>query len=211
MVCPASSRSKRLNSPVLPDSAGLRGALPQPFIEHIAIDHTDKATIDRHIYLFVRWRYHARGVDAGDQQMIGNLEIADQPRRNSAAARLDAPGAIKQQHLPPELGEVVRGGRAGRSSTDDHHIECFGSCHHPAPPAIALADRTANVPCRVMARRRTMNPDRHDSRDHKQASLGCKDHGVGQSRRCQQIMRDIAGQRSQEAADAERKRLRRAP
>ena len=79
-----------------PPGPGLRGARSQPFVEHIAIDHADKTAVDRHIDLLVRRRHHTRGVDARHQQMVGNIEIPDQPRRDRAAAWFYAPGAIEQ-------------------------------------------------------------------------------------------------------------------
>ena len=60
---------------------------------------------------------------------IGDIEVADQPRRDGAAARLDAAGAVEQQHRAPKPGEIMRGRRAGRSTADHHDIEDFGNGH----------------------------------------------------------------------------------
>ena len=81
-----------------PLRAGRRGALAQPLVEHLAIDHADEAAVDRHVDLLAGGRHHARRRDARDEQVLGNVELLDQRRRNRAAARLDAAGAVEQQH-----------------------------------------------------------------------------------------------------------------
>ena len=54
---------------------------------------------------------------------VGDREIAHEARRDGAAARLDAPGAVEQQHVAPGAGEIVGRGGAGRTAADHDDIE----------------------------------------------------------------------------------------
>ena len=55
--------------------------------------------------------------------MIGDLEVADQPRRNGAAARLDAAGLVEKQDAASLPREVGRGGRARGPAAHHHDVE----------------------------------------------------------------------------------------
>ena len=57
-------------------------------------------------------RDHARAVGAGNQKMVWNGVVLDQPRRNGAATGLDASGPIEQQHPVAFHGEFMRCGGA---------------------------------------------------------------------------------------------------
>ena len=57
-----------------------------------------------------------------DQQMIGDLEVADQPGRNGAAAGLDAAGLVEKQDAATLSREIGRGGGAGGPAADHHDV-----------------------------------------------------------------------------------------
>ena len=84
------------------------GTRAQPFVELVAVDHADETAVDRHRHRLAGWRDHPCRSHLGLQQMIGNGEIADQPRGNRAAARFDPSGAIEQQHMPPGTRKIGR-------------------------------------------------------------------------------------------------------
>jgi hypothetical protein len=86
--------------------AGALGALAQPLVKGLAVDHADIAILDRHIDAEIRRRHHPCRGDTRHDQVGGNVEIADQARRHSPAAGLDAPGAVQQHHRAPSLGQI---------------------------------------------------------------------------------------------------------
>ena len=51
--------------------------------------------------------------------MFGNVELPQQHRRHGAAAGLDAPLAVEQQHAVARTRQVVRRGGAGGAAADD--------------------------------------------------------------------------------------------
>ena len=102
-----------------PHRTGFGGALAQPFVEHIAVDHAHEAALDRDVDLGRAGCDHAGAADARNQQMVGNVEVADQPRRDRPTAGLDAPGTVQQQHRATLPDQVVRRGGA-RGPAADH-------------------------------------------------------------------------------------------
>ena len=110
------------------------GAVAQPLVEHLAVDHADEAALDVHVDLLVLGRDHARAVDLGDQQTVGDGEVADQARRDRAAAGLDPPGPVEQQHRAAAPGEIGRRRGSGWAAADHHDVEGPGVGHVPHLP-----------------------------------------------------------------------------
>eukprot|EP01035_Chromulina_nebulosa_P037209 gene37209-50205_t len=101
----------------------------------------------------------ASGGRLADEQMVGDGEIGDRARRDGAAARLDAPGAIEQQHAAPGARQIGRGG--GR-----HAVASIGADRitRAAPTASAAATRnsiasTVKTSAKMAAE---IDPDRAD-------------------------------------------------
>ena len=120
---PSRSRTMVSNWPekrVAPRPAGARA---KPFVEFLAVDHADKAAIDGHVDACSARRDHRRHADSRLQQVVRNVEISDQPRRDSAAARLDAPALVDQRDLAAEVREIIGSGGPCRASADDNHVE----------------------------------------------------------------------------------------
>ena len=104
----------------------------QPLIELVAIDHAHKAVFNRNIDLFVGGRDHARAPRLGHQQVVRDLEVFDQARRNRAAAWLGAALAIQQQHRAALLRQVIGSGCAGGATADNDDVIFLG-LHSVAP------------------------------------------------------------------------------
>ena len=106
------------------------GPLAQPLVEHLAVDHADEAALDRDVDPARARRHHPGRGHARDQEAVGDREVADEPRRDGAAAGLDPPRPVEQQHRPAAPGEV--GGRrgAGRPAADHHRIEGLAIVRH---------------------------------------------------------------------------------
>ena len=114
-------------------SAVARCALAQPLVERVAIDHADVAAVDRHLDLAIRWGNHPRRANAGNHQVLRDFELLDQPRRDSAAARLDAAGPIEQQHTVALSGEIVGRGRPRRATADHNGVVGLDARHDEGP------------------------------------------------------------------------------
>ena len=108
------------------------GTHAQPFVKLIAVDHANKTAFDRNIDFFVLGRYHAGRTRLSDQQLIRNLEVLDQARRYGAAARFDAPLAVKQQHAVPLQSQIIRSSCTCRSAAHYHHV--IGIVFHHLTP-----------------------------------------------------------------------------
>ena len=91
----------------------------------LPIHHPDETPLYRHVYRTERRRHHPGGFHPGDQQSIGNIEVADQPRRDRSPARLDAAAAIQQEHRNALARKIGGRRRTGRATADHHHIEGF--------------------------------------------------------------------------------------
>ena len=94
----------------------------QPFVELVAVDHAHKATFDRDVHFLVFGRDHASRPCFGHQELIGDREVFDQTRRNRAAAGLDAPLPVEQQHMAAQFGQVIGCGGASWPATNHHHV-----------------------------------------------------------------------------------------
>ena len=74
----------------------------------------------------------------------GILKSRNQPRRDGAAAGLDAAGAVEQQHLAAGARQVLRGGRARGAAADDDDVERLrlypAMDAHPRAPSIVRAE-----------------------------------------------------------------------
>ena len=105
------SKTSRSTMPTKPPSIGMSTRLP------------DGETILAH-------------VDAGDEQMGRDIEIANQARRNGAAAGFYASRPIEQKHLAAAAGEIMRGGCAGRTAADDDDIKVFQASSMPLTIAL---------------------------------------------------------------------------
>jgi hypothetical protein len=125
------------------DGAQRSGALAQPLVEYVAVDHSNEAALDRHVNAAVRGRYHSCSGRPCDQELIGNFEFLNQARRDCAAARLDPTGTIEQQDRAAARCQVGRGRRARRATPDYDHIICIETGHciycRLAPTALRLA------------------------------------------------------------------------
>ncbi len=55
--------------------------------------------------------------------MIGYAEIADEPGRNGAAARLDAACLVNERDFAAAPREIMRGRRARGSAADDSNVK----------------------------------------------------------------------------------------
>jgi len=106
--------------------AGGRGTGTQPFVEMLAVDHADEASLDRHVDFAVGRRDHSSRACAPDQDILRHVEIEQHPRRYRTAARLDPPGAVEQQHAATGRGEISCGSRTGRPAADDDNIIGLG-------------------------------------------------------------------------------------
>ena len=104
----------------------------QPLVELVAVDHADKAIFNRNIDFFIRGRNHARATRLGHQQMVGDLKVFDQARRNGAAAGLGAALAVQQQHGAAFLRQVIGSGCAGGTTADNDDVIFLG-LHSVAP------------------------------------------------------------------------------
>jgi hypothetical protein len=92
---------------------GLLRADAQELVEMLPVDHADEAVLDRDVDAPPGGGDHARGGDLGDELIFGDVEIADQARRDRAAAGLDPARAVDQRHLVPRPGEVFGSGCTG--------------------------------------------------------------------------------------------------
>ncbi len=111
----------------------LGGAVAQILVELVAVHHADKAVVDGNIDLVVGGRDHAGTTHLGHQQVVGDVEVLDQARRDRAAAGFGAALAVEQQHAPALAHQIVCGGRARRPSAH-HHKVVIGLVHEPDPP-----------------------------------------------------------------------------
>jgi hypothetical protein len=93
----------------------------------LAIDHADEAVTDRHVDVARARRHHPGAANTSDQKRIGNREVADQPRRDRAAARLDPSGLVEEQHAVSGRGEVRGRGCSGRAAAHHHDVEDLAS------------------------------------------------------------------------------------
>jgi hypothetical protein len=119
---PSSSRVERSKRAACAHGAAGSGALAQPFIELVAVDHADEAAFDRDVDLLVGRRHHARRLRPRHQQRIGDGEVLDQARRDRAAAGLGAAGAVEQQHrMAARASSWPRWRRQGRRR--HHHVK----------------------------------------------------------------------------------------
>ena len=84
--------------PVTQVRAGLDRAVAQEGVEVLAVDHADEAVVDRDVDVARGGRDHAGAGDPGDDLVVGDGEVGDQPRRDRAAAGLDAAGPVEQRH-----------------------------------------------------------------------------------------------------------------
>jgi hypothetical protein len=109
--------------------AGGRRALAQPGVEVIPLDHADVAAVDGHVHAALGGGDHARRLDAGAQQGLGNLELAHQLRRDGPAAGFDPAVAVEEQDRTPGAGQFMGRRRPRRSASHDDDIEGFQSGH----------------------------------------------------------------------------------
>ncbi len=98
------------------------GAVAQEGVEMLAVDHADKAVVDGDVYMARRRRDHASTGDPRDDLLVGDREVGDQPRRDRAAAGLDAPGPVKQRHPAARARQIGCRRRPGRPATHHHDI-----------------------------------------------------------------------------------------
>ena len=162
-----------------------------------------------------RRRDHARARRARDQQVRRDLEVGDQARRDRAAARLDAPGAVEQQHAVAALRQLVGGGGAGRTAADDDGVVGFVGAvlTHDRSSAVDTPARTgkASAPvttCCVAGR--AMRAASRAEATNSSASSG-KDDGVGRTGRAEHGARDVGHRGADHAAAGKGDGLRRAP
>ena len=107
------------------------GALAQPLVKGVAVDHAHKAIFNRDVDAVVAGRNHARAACTCHQQVVWDFKVFDQARGNGAAAWLDASAAIEQEHAPALLGQIVCRGGARWAAANDHRVEvvcCHGCC-----------------------------------------------------------------------------------
>ena len=119
------------HSPYAPRAVGLRPRA-QPLIEFVTVDHAHKAVFNRNIHFFVRGRNHARTTRFGHQQVIRDMEVFDQARRNRAAAGLGAALPVQQQHRAALLRQVIGSGCSGGATADNDDVIFLG-LHSVAP------------------------------------------------------------------------------
>ena len=149
----------------------------------------------------------ARDVTRATSRWSGIANSLDQRGGNSAATRLDPPGAIEQQHAPALPGEV-RGRRGARRSAAHHDdVEGFMRTHrpsswNPAHPG-GVVGRTRTGP----RDRATREPRPHDE----QQGLRREHRRVRGTGRPDEVARGVARDGAREAARAEGDRLRGAP
>ena len=67
------------------------------------------------------------------QKVTRNCEIADQPRRDRAAARLDASAPVEQRDLAAPAREIVGRSRASGTAADNDEIENLLVIDHGMP------------------------------------------------------------------------------
>ena len=108
------------------------GPRAQPLVKLVAVDHADKAVFNGDINFFVRGRNHARTTRLGHQQVVRDLEVFDQARRDRAAAGLGAALAVQQQHRAAFLRQVIGSGCAGGTTADNDDVIFLG-LHSVAP------------------------------------------------------------------------------
>ena len=109
-------------------------AIAQPFVERVAVHHSDKAAaVDRHVDGLPFWRDHGREPHPRLQEVTRNREIADQPRRDRAAARLDASAPVEKRNLAAPAREIVGRSRASGTSADNDEIENLLVIDHGMP------------------------------------------------------------------------------
>ena len=105
------------------------GALAQPFVELVAIDHADKAVFDRDVHPHVLGRDHTRGSGMRHEQLIRNGEIFDEPWWYGAPTWLGAACPIEQQHRATGPCEIVRRRGSCRAATYYNDVKCFCLAH----------------------------------------------------------------------------------
>ena len=129
-------------------------------------------------------------VDPRDEQRVGNREVRDQPRRDRAAAGLDPPGPVEQQHRAAAPREIGRRGRPGRTAADHDDIEGRHHCHRLTPPAAqARRRRQPSAPrCDPCA---AADARREHGRDEEQHGLAGEHRRIGERRRAEQMAREI--------------------
>src|ERR1700722_9913303 len=99
-------------------------AIAQPFVERVTVHHSDKAAaIDRHVDSLSFWRDHGRKPHPRLQKVTRNCKIADQPRRDRAAARLNASAPIEKRNLAAPVREIVSRSRTCGTSANNDEIE----------------------------------------------------------------------------------------
>jgi hypothetical protein len=113
--------------------AGRGGAVAQPFVEGVAVDHADEAIFDRDVHALIAGRHHAGAPDARHEQVFRDGEVLDQARRDGAAAGLGAAVAVQQHHRVAALGQVV-----GCRGT------CRAAAHHDHVKGVRLGSRASS-------------------------------------------------------------------
>ena len=96
--------------------------LAQPLVKLIAVDHSDKPTVDGDIDAVVFGRDHSGFARLRHQQVVWDLKVFDQARRNRATTGLDSPQAVKHQDPMPFLRQIIGCGCSRRPSPDHHHV-----------------------------------------------------------------------------------------
>jgi hypothetical protein len=141
------------------------------------------------------------------QQVVGDGEVLDQPRRDGAAAGLDAPGAVEQQHRAAARARSWARWRR-RAAADHHHVEGLSTRAHVLSPGDALGRGpgcaravNAGTAMRAASTAATTNSTA-SQREHA---------GIGGTCEPDQPARQVAGAVPMHAAQAKGDGLRRAP
>jgi hypothetical protein len=90
--------------------ACILGPRAQEFVEMFAIDHANKAVLDRDIDLPPCGRDHARGIHLGHDLFVGDEEIFYQTRWNRPAAGFDPSVTVDKSDLVTGPCEVFCSG-----------------------------------------------------------------------------------------------------
>ena len=143
----------------------------------------------------------------------GISKSCDQPRRDRAAAGLDATGAVEQQHRVAAARQIAGRGRAGRPAADDDRhrrsrartsLSSSGRARRGKLrrcwQALGLAPASRRPTARPARRRSGTARPRRRRRSHRPTTG-----------RAEEIAREVARERADKAAEAEGDRLRRAP